>query len=1275
MGQAGEVSAPRMGADLSAYVPRLLVDWRRHHDGELFRIVEGSLVSADISGFTKLSERLAGLGKRGAEELTDFLNECFDGMIAAAEARGGDVLKFGGDALLLLFTGPGHTERACRACLEMRATIDRPLVSPTAGRVHLRMSQGVHAGDFSLFLVDGSHRELIVTGPGATATVDCEATAEAGQILLSTAAAARVPSGWLGPELGDGRLLKRRIPEAPDYLNLSDRARADADISVFIPEAQREQIEAAAEGEHRPVTIAFVKFSDTDTLCRERPAELARRLQNLAGVVRSATERYGVHWLASDVYPDGGKIILAAGAPSSSGDDEERMLRAVREIIDATPDLRLRAGVNCGHVFAGNLGSMARRTFTVMGDAVNLAARLMQRAQVGELISSQAVLERCTARFDVDPLEPFLVKGKSMPVHAAVVNGVRAHESTRQQTSPPFVGRERELGVLEGVLADVLVGRGTPVEVVGEPGIGKTRLLQEFAARHRDLPMHVATCGQYAVGTPYFAARSLLRSFAEIPVSMGEGDAGERLRNWVGDVAPDLLAWLPLIAIPFHAAVPATAEADEVAEEFRRARIHQLVVQLLGRALGEGGILIVEEAQWLDDGSRELLGEVALVAAQARWLICTARTEGPAALPPAAGASVVDLGPLPSDAALELTTAVANPYVQLRRRDLELLAERSGGHPLFAIELVKAAASQGSADALPESVEKVVTSAIDTLPATDRVLLRQAAVVGARVDLTLLATATNDVVLLDPARWSTLQRFVEPAGPDTLRFRHALFHQVAYEGLSFRRRQETHRLVGEVLETRASSEDVETTLLSLHFDRAGDHARAWRYSTVAGDEARAIYANVEAAVFYQRALDNAAALGGVEPHELMRLSEALGDVSDLAARYGQAAQAYAAGRRAAEAAADRCRLLCKEGLLREHTSRYSEALRWYTKGFRVADELVDTTEAARLRADLGIGKAASRFRQGKWREVVNCAKEVIVDAEAGGNRRALAHAFYLLDVSLARLGSPEAKVYRGRALPIFEEIGDLVGQANTLNNLGAEAYFEGHWDEAVDLYERSRVARERAGDVIGTGMSAWNVAEVLSDQGHVDRARAEAQASLRIFQGSGFPLGVALGTVLVGRVEARSGNAELALALFADAYDRLQPLNANYQIEEVHIRRSQCLLELGRDHEALQEIDLLASTLDPVDGDPVTKAAVHRLRGIALARAGDIDGARRCLDDSVAAAEASAPFELAQTLWARAQLRGAVGEESTEDRRRAGEVFDRLGVVNPAVPSVLAGVS
>ena len=473
---------------LTPYVPRTLFSWAEEVGDEgAWREVEGTLLSADLSGFTKLSEQLASMGKEGAEELTILLNSVFEPMIGAVHHQGGDVLKFGGDALLILYTGDDHALRACRSAEQMRRIVAEPLRTGNGGKVQLRISQGMHSGGFLLALVpSGGHLELVVTGPGATSTVDREGDATPGQVLLSPEAAALVPRSWLGAATPTGVLMRRRLPDAAVVLRAPAAAdgRADGSESAprFLPDAQLAQIDAGAPAEHRWVSVAFLKFSGVDGLVHELgPAEVVDRLADLADRVSTACSTFGVHWMASDIAPDGGKIILTAGVPVSYGDDEDRMLQALRSIMDEPSGLKVGIGANSGRVFVGDLGGSQRRAFTVMGDAVNLAARLMQAAGYGRIVASNALLDRVRTGFDLDPLEPFFVKGKSLPVHAAVVGAIGDSGGglLPGEGHLPLLGREREMAAVLEVVDRAVLGGGGPIEILGEPGSGKTRLLEE----------------------------------------------------------------------------------------------------------------------------------------------------------------------------------------------------------------------------------------------------------------------------------------------------------------------------------------------------------------------------------------------------------------------------------------------------------------------------------------------------------------------------------------------------------------------------------------------------------------------------------------------------------------------------------------------------------------------------------------------------------------------------------------------------------------------------
>ena len=267
-GPGGDGVGRDVPEQLAPYLPRLSIDWLAERAGETFRVEVGTVVFVDISGFTKLSEGLAKHGTVGAEELTATIGSCFVTLLDLAVAYGGRLLKFGGDALLLYFSGDAHEARGCRAAIEMRRalrTVGRLTV--LGQKVSLRMSVGVHSGEFHFFLVGGSHRELIVAGPAASAVVTMEGAAAAGEIVISPATAAGLRPGVVGEAKGPGFLL-RRAPVVPQSSSVRfEPVNPRADVLPGIPLALREVVRAShQEPEHRRVTVAFLHFDGTDHL-------------------------------------------------------------------------------------------------------------------------------------------------------------------------------------------------------------------------------------------------------------------------------------------------------------------------------------------------------------------------------------------------------------------------------------------------------------------------------------------------------------------------------------------------------------------------------------------------------------------------------------------------------------------------------------------------------------------------------------------------------------------------------------------------------------------------------------------------------------------------------------------------------------------------------------------------------------------------------------------------------------------------------------------------
>ena len=490
--------SPPLSAALAPYVPRTLVEASRRHDDTpaWHEWLDGALMHCDITGFTAMSESLAAIGNEGAEVMASVLNGFFDTMLALADARGGVQMKFGGDAMLLYFDGDDGAVRAAACGLEMQRLMPRyRRVAVGGGTYMLRMRIGIHAGRFFSVSAgpDDGHLQYVLLGRDVNETATIESKANPGQVVATEAAARAIGAhGHVTPQ-AEGVF---RIQSVEAGAPVIETATGD---SPFAPLAARYVLPPLADllahdaeafpAEQRRVTSMFVLLEGTTELLeRAGEAETFRQVDAYVTLLSDAVYRHGGVVLGSDVADHGDKFIVLFGAPVLQEEHEASALRCAAELKTALEgaglDLRQRIGVNTGSVFAGEIGSRARREYTVIGDTVNLAARLMAAAQPGRAFASASTAARAGAAFDLRRRKPIRVKGKSEPVRLFELLAARDGAAVRGQIDAvPFVGRARELAFLAKTAARAQRGEPAWCLISGDAGIGKTRLLAETAGR------------------------------------------------------------------------------------------------------------------------------------------------------------------------------------------------------------------------------------------------------------------------------------------------------------------------------------------------------------------------------------------------------------------------------------------------------------------------------------------------------------------------------------------------------------------------------------------------------------------------------------------------------------------------------------------------------------------------------------------------------------------------------------------------------------------------
>ena len=1255
------VSSSTDAPDLSPFVPQLLRTWLTEDTKAAHRAIAGTLAMIDISGFTQITERLAAHGKVGAEELTEILDSIFSELLQLARHDGAQLVKWAGDAVVLLFEGDQHAVRAARAAHRMRTLLRRVgNVRKPVGPVGLRMSVGIHSGELSLFLVGDPnvHRELIVCGPTATRTAQIGSAARTDEIRLSPETAELLPAGCVAP---DGALpLLTRAPglqEAP-AIDLLDTA--DADLEAVLSPPIREYLLAGEwSAEHRKVAVGFVRLSGTDDLlAREGTEQLAAALDECVQLVQHAAHRHGVTFLESDIDTNGVRMMVVAGAPRSGDHDADRLLRTVQQILGTSTALPIQIGVARGAVFAGVLGPSFTRTYSVKGDAVNVAARLAARARPGEALVALTSLTRASERFEYERLPPMLVKGKSAPIEVARLGSSTLHRLESTALDGELTGRDAEMAALRSAVESASGGNGQLVEICGEAGVGKSRLVQALLAE-TNLPSYLIRCDEYETLTPYWPFRDLFTAALRLPAGRRNAAA---LRDAVADRVPTLLPWLPMVAKILDIDVASTAEVDAVDDRFRQGKSQEIAAQCLAAVLPDPMVLVFEDVHLMDDASAGLLERFCADASdRSRIIIVTKRDVPTGFLPNCASASIC-LGPLDDDAANRLAKMMAATE-QMPRFVIDTVARRAGGNPLFLRRLLQASTAGGSVDELPDTLEGLITSQLDSLPAPERTALRYASVLGMRFERSALRTLLGSREL--PTNTDSMQRmeaFIRPHG-DGYHFVHQLVRDTAYETLPFRTRRTLHGTAGDLLEAQAADPNEIAEVLSLHFGHADRPEKAWHYARIGGERAARKYAYVQAEELFDRAVRAARHVAHIPIDDLVATNIALGDARFRIGHPHEAIKPYRAARRAllhnpVEAAL----LLRREAEIEYRMGRFSVALGKLTRGLNMLSE--NDEEHQSVRARIEAFYAITRQAQGRFRDAHKWARRAEADARSSGDLAAQAEALQAAFSALAMLGDTSHTASAREAIDAYEQLGDRAGQSRALNNLAMLAWLDGRGIEALAMFGQAQSLATDAGDAVKAAAAEYNVGDVLLRIGRVEEARALFSELIPVLRSVGLEDYAVTATRALGTAMALTGQPDEGADLIHRARARLIELGEQAEVLETDAALAWTALEAGNAEQAAALATDAAQRAESLD-------IVHllpwllRLRGAALADLGQRADAFETLQRARRLADMHSRVELGFVL---AELSGVcrwlgTPQQAEEFADAAETAFAQLGFV------------
>ena len=850
----------------------------------------------------------------------------------------------------------------------------------------------------------------------------------------------------------------------------------------------------------------------------------------------------------------GDAIFALFGAPIAHENDPERAVAAGLEMVegirgyreqvkaDRDLDLNVRVGINTGPVVVGEVGSDLRLEYTAMGDAVNVAARMEQTAEPGTVQITAETHGLVAPLFDIEFRGAIEVKGKTEPVAAYRVVGRKELPGPARgsRTGVPLVGRERETDILRRAVAEAFDGRGQIVSLIGEAGLGKSRLIREtqevWAERQpddtrssRDVRRiwEVWQCVSYDTTRPYAQYRRMLAGIAGISDTDPPDVVREKLvrtidfaEEWV---EPHMRVWRSLFG------VQEPGEDALEGEAFKRA-ITELVPRSTRHAGSEPRLLVFEDLHWCDDASMDLLIETAKLVDDLPCLFLFAfrpdrqapswrlkqwlETEYPHR------SSEIVLSPLSQE---ESGALIDELLPEIDRSDAvrDQILQRTEGNPLFVEEMTADVLEQGSAPAnelaIPATLQALITARLDRLDEDARRTLQLASVIGRSFLEPVLAAVAGDGGDLR-ARLGTLERVgliseIARTPEREYAFHHSLTQDATYGTILLRERRELHLRVGEALERLYANRIEEfAPLLARHFAEAGDDERTLRYATVAGDHAAKLYANAEAVTHYASAIEAARRLGTSDA-ALHHLYPSRGRALELAGRFDEAVDDYEEMRAFAEEKGDRAAVLEADMALATVYStpnpRFDAA-----RGRAVSEQTVS------LARELGDRTAESKalwnlmnlnvFGGGDLHEAVEAGERSLALAREVSARQQMAFTLNDLWRPYAAIGDLRAsRASLEEAGSLWRELGILPMLTENRASLASLYRLAGDDQEALALsLEAVRIAEE-IGNLWGQSYGLMNVYGIYRDRGELGRAMATMEASIAIAERGGFipPLG------------------------------------------------------------------------------------------------------------------------------------------------------------------------
>ena len=996
---------------------------------------------------------------------------------------------------------------------------------------------------------------------------------------------------------------------------------------------------SALEGERKQVTVLFCDLVGSTSLAeRLGPETMHLLLNRFFELALSEVHRY--EGTVNQFLGDG--FMALFGAPIAHEDHARRAALAalgLQKLLEEHRaelgereglELEVRMGINTGWVVVGGIGDQLRRDYTAVGDTTNLAARLQQLAEPGAILVSEDSSRSLQGAARLEPLGPVQVKGKEAPVRAFRLLSIGLLQSEQAvlggMARSPFVGRQREMAVLEELRRRAAGGEGQVVGIAAEAGAGKSRLVYEFQRRlwEHSVLFLAGRCISYASGVPYLPILYMLRNEWGIAEADDAPTVAAKVTASLQRAGMDAEEALPYL-LQLLGIREGTERLAELSPQAIQARTFRILRQMILNA-GRGNLVVleIEDLHWIDKTSEDFLAFLVEGLVVSRMLLLATYRSG--YRPPwieksyATQITLSRLNEQESQAVVRSVLGQAGASEAL----VETVLSKAEGNPFFLEELARSLTEHPDVQ-VPDTVQGVVMARIDRLPEDHKRLLQTASVLGREFSLCLVTKVWEQAgdltaLLSDLKRWEFFYEEPTAEEPRYL-FKHALTQEAVYQTLLKGRRQALHAAAGQAFEQLHAGRLEEVyDRLAYHYSEAGDAEKAVRYLVLFAGQAAHRYAHSEAA---------------------QALREALAHCDRLP-----------------EAGRDRRRL---ELILRLAESllplaRFAETLELFLRH----GNLLDRLDAPELAGPYYFWLSHTHSYLGDQEEAASHARLSIAAARRCGDAVTEGKAWYVLCRDAFWSGRFSEGIEHGReALALLERSDEPWWQGQAYWVAGFHHYVLGRFEEAFDKMKWAEAIWRAFQDPRLD--PSWSTGYFHASLGDWELGIEECQGGLRRAQD---PLNTAAALGFLGYALLEQGDLPRAIEALEDSTERLRQTGMLQLLGWFSAFLAEALLLSGRLAEA-RELALQAlSTTEAVRFRYGSGMAQRALGRIARA-AGDPDAAAGALREALESFRSiQAPFEVGRTQLELALLAHAQGnsEETARQLGAAHRLFTELRV-------------